>query len=263
MRISDGGRRWPRQPSSTARRSPPRLRQRVAEAAADLRERHRITRRSCRDPRRRRSGEPDLCSQQGARLRRGRDRLVRTSVCRRMPAWPRSSIWSPGSTPTTGSTASSCSCRCRPPSIRRQVIAALDPAKDVDGFHPMNVGHLWRGEPGLVPCTPQGIVLLLRSAHADLVGSRGGRARPLADRRAAGRGAAAGRRLHGHGRAFENPRCRGDLPGGSRYPGARAVGITVMVKADWIKPGRYVIGCACLGSIGWPIKRAACGCGAT
>ena len=52
-----------------------------------------------------------------------------------------------------------------------QVMAALDPAKDIDGFHPMNVGHLWRGEPGLVPCTPQGVLLLLRSVHADLSGA--------------------------------------------------------------------------------------------
>jgi methylenetetrahydrofolate dehydrogenase (NADP+) / methenyltetrahydrofolate cyclohydrolase len=52
-----------------------------------------------------------------------------------------------------------------------QVTAALDPAKDVDGFHPMNVGHLWRGEPGLVPCTPQGVLLLLHSVHADLSGA--------------------------------------------------------------------------------------------
>jgi len=53
----------------------------------------------------------------------------------------------------------------------RRIIAVLDPAKDVDGFHPMNVGHLWRGEPGLVPCTPQGVLLLLRSVHADLSGA--------------------------------------------------------------------------------------------
>ena len=52
-----------------------------------------------------------------------------------------------------------------------QVTAVLDPAKDVDGFHPMNVGHLWRGEPGLVPCTPQGILVLLRSVHEDLSGA--------------------------------------------------------------------------------------------
>jgi methylenetetrahydrofolate dehydrogenase (NADP+)/methenyltetrahydrofolate cyclohydrolase len=52
-----------------------------------------------------------------------------------------------------------------------QVTAAVEPAKDVDGFHPVNVGHLWRGEPGLVPCTPQGVLLLLRSVHEDLSGA--------------------------------------------------------------------------------------------
>ena len=53
----------------------------------------------------------------------------------------------------------------------RRVMAALDPAKDVDGFHPMNVGRLWSGEPGLVPCTPQGCLLLLRSVLPDLSGA--------------------------------------------------------------------------------------------
>jgi len=53
----------------------------------------------------------------------------------------------------------------------RRVMTVLDPAKDVDGFHPMNVGHLWRGEPGLVPCTPLGILLLLRSVHRNLSGA--------------------------------------------------------------------------------------------
>ena len=48
------------------------------------------------------------------------------------------------------------------PIDRRQVIAAIDPAKDVDGFHPVNVGRLWNGEPGLVPCTPAGCMILLR-----------------------------------------------------------------------------------------------------
>lgn len=52
----------------------------------------------------------------------------------------------------------------------RRVMAALDPAKDVDGFHPMNVGRLWSGEPGLVPCTPQGVLLLLKHVHEDMAG---------------------------------------------------------------------------------------------
>jgi len=44
---------------------------------------------------------------------------------------------------------------------RRRVIEAIDPAKDVDGFHPQNVGRLWIGESGFVPCTPLGVMELL------------------------------------------------------------------------------------------------------
>jgi methylenetetrahydrofolate dehydrogenase (NADP+) / methenyltetrahydrofolate cyclohydrolase len=59
-----------------------------------------------------------------------------------------------------------------PPDVDpREVITALDPAKDIDGFHPLNVGHLWRGEPGLVPCTPQGVMRLLRSVREELSGA--------------------------------------------------------------------------------------------
>ena len=53
---------------------------------------------------------------------------------------------------------------------RHAVIAAIDSGKDVDGFHPVNVGRLWNGEPGLVPCTPQGCLILLRTVHPDLSG---------------------------------------------------------------------------------------------
>src|SRR5438270_4327250 len=48
---------------------------------------------------------------------------------------------------------------------RNEIIAVIDPAKDVDGFHPVNVGRLWNGEPGLIPCTPAGCMMLLRSVH--------------------------------------------------------------------------------------------------
>jgi methylenetetrahydrofolate dehydrogenase (NADP+) / methenyltetrahydrofolate cyclohydrolase len=43
----------------------------------------------------------------------------------------------------------------------RRIISAVAPAKDVDGFHPINVGRLWSGEPALVPCTPLGVIELL------------------------------------------------------------------------------------------------------
>jgi methylenetetrahydrofolate dehydrogenase (NADP+) / methenyltetrahydrofolate cyclohydrolase len=52
------------------------------------------------------------------------------------------------------------------------VIAAIDPAKDVDGFHPVNVGALANGHPSLVPCTPAGVMKLLRYAGVNLKGAR-------------------------------------------------------------------------------------------
>lgn len=51
-----------------------------------------------------------------------------------------------------------------------RVIEAIDPAKDVDGFHPVNVGRLSAGLPSLVPCTPRGCIMLAKLARADLSG---------------------------------------------------------------------------------------------
>jgi methylenetetrahydrofolate dehydrogenase (NADP+)/methenyltetrahydrofolate cyclohydrolase len=50
------------------------------------------------------------------------------------------------------------------------VLEAIDPAKDVDGFHPVNVGHLVAGIPCMVPCTPLGVVRMLESYGIDLAG---------------------------------------------------------------------------------------------
>jgi len=68
-----------------------------------------------------------------------------------------------------------------------RVLEAIDPAKDVDGFHPLNVGRMMLGQPALVPCTPAGIIeLLVRSgieiggAHACVVGRSNIVGRPLA-----------------------------------------------------------------------------------
>jgi methylenetetrahydrofolate dehydrogenase (NADP+) / methenyltetrahydrofolate cyclohydrolase len=52
----------------------------------------------------------------------------------------------------------------------QKVIAAIDPGKDVDGFHPMNAGRLATGLPALVPCTPLGCVILAKRVHASLAG---------------------------------------------------------------------------------------------
>ncbi|MEZ4360003.1 MAG: bifunctional methylenetetrahydrofolate dehydrogenase/methenyltetrahydrofolate cyclohydrolase FolD [Kofleriaceae bacterium] len=53
-----------------------------------------------------------------------------------------------------------------------QVIRAIDPAKDVDGLHPQNLGLLAQGEPSVVPCTPKGCMRLLQEAGATLRGAR-------------------------------------------------------------------------------------------
>jgi methylenetetrahydrofolate dehydrogenase (NADP+)/methenyltetrahydrofolate cyclohydrolase len=54
---------------------------------------------------------------------------------------------------------------------RRHVIEAIDPAKDVDGFHTHNIGRLWSGGASLVPCTPYGCLLLIRDAMAAMDGA--------------------------------------------------------------------------------------------
>ncbi len=53
---------------------------------------------------------------------------------------------------------------------RKAVIEAIDPAKDVDGFHPLNVGRLWTGESGFVPCTPLGVMELLDRERIAIAG---------------------------------------------------------------------------------------------
>lgn len=50
------------------------------------------------------------------------------------------------------------------------VLEAIDPAKDVDGFHAVNVGRLWSGQPGLVPCTPAGLIRILDHYELPIAG---------------------------------------------------------------------------------------------
>jgi methylenetetrahydrofolate dehydrogenase (NADP+)/methenyltetrahydrofolate cyclohydrolase len=75
-----------------------------------------------------------------------------------------------------------------PPRVREdRIIAAIDPAKDVDGFHPVSVGNMVLGRPGFLPCTPRGILVLLdemkiptEGAHAVIVGRSNIVGKPLA-----------------------------------------------------------------------------------
>ena len=52
----------------------------------------------------------------------------------------------------------------------QKVLDAIDPGKDVDGFHPVNAGRLATGLPALVPCTPLGCVMLAKTVHPSLAG---------------------------------------------------------------------------------------------
>ena len=122
---------------------------------------------------------------------------------------------------------------------QRVVIEAIDPAKDVDGFHPVNVGYLADGRPNLVPCTPLGVMKMLRHAGVTLSGARA---------LVLGRSAIVGRPMGAlllaadatvtiaHSRTL-------DLAGECRRADilVAAVGRVEMVTADWIKPGATVI----------------------
>jgi methylenetetrahydrofolate dehydrogenase (NADP+)/methenyltetrahydrofolate cyclohydrolase len=52
-----------------------------------------------------------------------------------------------------------------------KVLAAVSPEKDVDGFHPMNVGRLWQGEDVLAPCTPAGVIEILKRSNIEMNGA--------------------------------------------------------------------------------------------
>ncbi len=80
----------------------------------------------------------------------------------------------------------------------KQVLERIDPAKDVDGFHPLNVGRLVAGQPGIVACTPAGRDGAARRVGDAARGRRRRRRRPLRHRRQAGRAAPAAPQRHGH-----------------------------------------------------------------
>ena len=92
-----------------------------------------------------------------------------------------------------------------PPQVdAKRILMAVDPAKDVDGFHPVNVGFLSTQRPGLVPCTPAGVIEILQAQpHPDRrPGSR--RRGTQRYRGQARRYAAAQCQRHGHRLPFEN-----------------------------------------------------------
>jgi methylenetetrahydrofolate dehydrogenase (NADP+)/methenyltetrahydrofolate cyclohydrolase len=121
----------------------------------------------------------------------------------------------------------------------QRVIAAIDPAKDVDGFHPVNVGRLWSGDPGLVPCTPQGCLMLLRNVKARLSGAE---AVVIGRSQIVGRPVAALLLAADCTVTIVHSKTP-DLPGICRRADilVAAVGRPQLVKGGWIKPGATVI----------------------
>jgi len=127
-----------------------------------------------------------------------------------------------------------------PPHIEAaNVVEAFDARKDVDGFHPMNIGRLAAGLPGFVPCTPLGCILLAKSVHASLAGLEAvviGRSnvvgKPLAQLLLAENATVTV--AHSRTRNLPAVCARADLV-------FAALGHPEAVKADWIKPGATVI----------------------
>ncbi len=120
-----------------------------------------------------------------------------------------------------------------------RVIDAIDPGKDVDGFHLTNVGKLSAGRAALVPCTPQGSMILIRSVtdklagkHAVVIGRSAIVGKPMAQLLLAADCTV----TIAHSRTA-------DLPGLCRTADilVAAVGRPEFVKGDWVKPGAIVI----------------------
>ncbi|MBF0284768.1 MAG: bifunctional methylenetetrahydrofolate dehydrogenase/methenyltetrahydrofolate cyclohydrolase FolD [Magnetococcales bacterium] len=127
-----------------------------------------------------------------------------------------------------------------PPHIReRQVIEALSPDKDADGFHPCNVGRLSIGTPGFKPCTPWGVMELLRATGVDPAGKRAvvaGRSNIVGKPVAAMLLAAHATVTLCHSRTpdLAEEIGRGDIV-------VAAVGKARMIPGAWIRPGAVVI----------------------
>ena len=120
-----------------------------------------------------------------------------------------------------------------------RVIAAIDPAKDVDGFHPINAGRLATGLESLMPCTPLGCLHLLKQELGNLAGK---------DAVVIGRSNIVGKPmamlLIGESATVTVAHSKTrDLPGVVRRADivVAAVGRPEMVRGDWIKPGAIVI----------------------
>jgi methylenetetrahydrofolate dehydrogenase (NADP+) / methenyltetrahydrofolate cyclohydrolase len=121
----------------------------------------------------------------------------------------------------------------------RAILDAVPPEKDVDGFHPINIGKLSLGLPSLVPCTPQGCVHLLRSVGCDIAGKHAvviGRSNIVGKPMAQLLLAAHATVTIAHSRTANLP----DIVRTADIVVA-AVGRAEFVRGDWLKPGAVVL----------------------
>jgi methylenetetrahydrofolate dehydrogenase (NADP+)/methenyltetrahydrofolate cyclohydrolase len=141
--------------------------------------------------------------------------------------------------PMTGSTVLWCNLPLPKHIDPQRVIDAIDPAKDVDGFHAQNVGRLWSGGKALVPCTPYGCLILLNDSLPSLTGAN---AVVLGRSNIVGKPMAALLLAKDCTVTLVHSRSR-DLPAILRRADilVAAAGRPEMVRADWIKPGATVI----------------------
>jgi len=121
----------------------------------------------------------------------------------------------------------------------QEVLLAISPDKDVDGFHPYNMGRLLTGEPTLVPCTPAGVMAMLHEYGVDLRGK---------DAVVVGRSNIVGKPMalllmmehatvticHSRTRELDRKIGQADIV-------VAAIGKAEMIKGSWIKPGAVVI----------------------
>ncbi|MGA8299044.1 MAG: bifunctional 5,10-methylenetetrahydrofolate dehydrogenase/5,10-methenyltetrahydrofolate cyclohydrolase [Terriglobales bacterium] len=127
-----------------------------------------------------------------------------------------------------------------PPQVdSKKVLLAVDPAKDVDGFHPMNVGYLSTQRPGLVPCTPAGVMEILRRSEIPVSGQ---------EAVVVGRSDIVGKPvamllLNQNATVTVCHSKTRDLPGVCRRADilVAAIGRAGMVTRDFVKPGATVI----------------------
>jgi len=127
-----------------------------------------------------------------------------------------------------------------PPQVdAKRVLEAVDPAKDVDGFHPVNLGRLVSGRPGLVACTPAGCMEILRRSKIPIEG---------ANAVVLGRSDIVGKPMalllmHANATVTVCHSKTRDLPGAVRRADilVAAMGKAAYVEAEWIRPGATVI----------------------